>query len=93
MRIWTAAMIACMAFVGVAQAQTADKLYVEGAEHSAFGNVTSQSYGGEVGLKLSPALQVYVVAGRTMDSAPATLGASAQLIAASLVRAQTGAVT
>ena len=46
---------------------------------SAFGNVTSQSYGGEVGVTVRPKLQVFVEGGMVRDVATAEIGTAAQL--------------
>jgi hypothetical protein len=51
---------------------------------SAFGNVTSQSFGGEVGVGVTPSRQVFVEGGLVRDAAPASLGANAQKIAAAI---------
>ena len=49
----------------------ADHGYVEGVIQSAFGNVTSQSYGAEVGFTVRPNLQVFGEVGRVRDVATA----------------------
>jgi opacity protein-like surface antigen len=84
---------------GIAQAQTAGspsspntRAYVEGVAHSAFGNAPSQSYGAEVGFKVANHLQVFVIAGRTSNVAPSTLGTNAQVIARYLQQTQNAAV-
>jgi opacity protein-like surface antigen len=61
--------------------------YAEVVAQSAFGNVTSQSFGGEVGIAVRPGIQVFVDAGMIRDAAPATLGANAQRIAAGIAAA------
>lgn len=81
--IFGAAMLAAG---GVARAQSPagsgpNHGYVEGVVQSAFGNVTSQSFGGEVGFTVYPNLQVFVDGGVVRDAAPSTLGANAQIIA------------
>lgn len=68
----------------------APKMYVEAVAQSAFGNVTSQSFGAEAGVTLRPRLQVFVDAGRVTDAAPAVLGSSAQTIAGFLSQSQSG---
>jgi opacity protein-like surface antigen len=55
--------------------------YIEAVAQSAFGNVTSQSFGGEIGVRLKPGLQVFVDAGYVRDTTPSTLSTSAQVIA------------
>jgi opacity protein-like surface antigen len=86
---------------GVARAQgggasftpAADTGYVEGVAQSAFGNVTSQSYGAELGFTVLPALQVFVEGGRIRDVAnAAVIGVAAQTIAAYLTQSQSGTV-
>jgi opacity protein-like surface antigen len=81
--------------IGVAHAQSQspapareNKGYVEGVAQSAFGNVTSQSFGLELGFTLVSPLQVFVDAGYVRDTAPSDLGASAQLIAGFLSQTQ-----
>jgi opacity protein-like surface antigen len=63
-------------------ASTPSKGYAEVVAQSAFGNVTSQSFGGEIGVTVYPDVQVFVDAGYVRDAAPASLGANAQKIAA-----------
>jgi len=48
---------------------------------SAFGNVTSQSFGGEFGVAVRPGIQIFVDGGLIRDAAPSALGSSAQRIA------------
>jgi opacity protein-like surface antigen len=57
------------------------KGYVEAFAQSAFGNVTSQAYGGEVGYTVRKNLQVFVEFGQVKDVAPPEFRAAAQLIA------------
>jgi hypothetical protein len=98
MRSVVAAMAAAMVLNGAAQAQTATpggiapKLYIEGNVQSAFGNVTSQSFGAEVGVTLSPKLRVFLEAGLARDTAPETLGQDAQIIAGYLTQVQSSTV-
>ena len=79
---------------GAAQAQTApapvtaDSGYVEVVMQSAFGNVTSQSYGGEIGITVAKNVQVFVEGGQTRNVAPAALGTNAQTIAGALALTQ-----
>jgi opacity protein-like surface antigen len=87
MKIPTAAILTWMAFTGAVYAQApapaapASKGYVEGVAQSAFGNVTSQSFGAEFGYAVMPALQVFVDAGYTGNTTPKELGTAAQSIA------------
>jgi opacity protein-like surface antigen len=83
------AVLAWTAFSGVAFAQSptaADdsKGYVEVVGQSAFGNVTSQSFGGEAGFTIKPGLQIYVEAGYVRDTTPSSLSTSAQTIASDI---------
>jgi opacity protein-like surface antigen len=56
--------------------------YAEVVAQSAFGNVTSQSFGGEIGFNVTPDVEIFLDAGLVRDAAPSTLGANAQKIAA-----------
>ena len=97
MRRSIGAVLVGMAFATAASAQTSapngapppafNKGYAEVVAQSAFGNVTSQSFGGEVGVTIRPGFLVFVDAGRIRDAAPASLGARASLIAAGITRA------
>jgi opacity protein-like surface antigen len=55
--------------------------YIEAVAQSTFGNVTSQSYGGEFGVTLTYGLQFFVEAGRTGDVATSLTQSAAQMIA------------
>ena len=98
MRSMMAALAAVWVMTGVASAQTpaagaaSRDTYIEGNIQSAFGNVTSQSFGGEVGTKLRPRLQVFLEVGRVRDSAPSSLGDAAQIIAGYLTQIQSASV-
>ena len=81
-----------------AQAQTAapandQPYYAEISGHSAFGNVTSQSYGLEFGANVKPNLDVVVEIAHTRDAATADLSAGALKIAGALTTLQPAAVT
>jgi opacity protein-like surface antigen len=95
-------MVSAIVLGGVAEAQTTaaggtgatpDTAYVEGVAQSAFGNVTSQSYGAEAGFTITTGLQVFVEAGRIRDVATSDLGVNAQTIAAALTLAQSNSVS
>ena len=75
---------------GAAAAQTPSRGYAEVVAQSAFGNVTSQSFGAEVGVRIAPALHVFAEVGRTRDTSPAALGQRAQLIAGFLAQTHSG---
>ena len=87
MRAFVAVVIGTLALSGVASAQTqasaaadADHGYVEAVIQSAFGNVTSQSYGAEGGITVRPNIQVFVEAGMVRDVATSSIGTAAQII-------------
>jgi opacity protein-like surface antigen len=85
--VWTA-----LGGVAFAQSPTAAddaKGYVEFVAQSAFGNVTSQSFGGEIGFAVKRGLQVFVEGGYIRDTTPASLSTAAQSIAAG-ISAQAG---
>jgi opacity protein-like surface antigen len=73
-----------------AQALTAaqPRTHVEAVAQSAFGNVTSQSYGGEVGYNVWRDLAIFAEFGQTRDVSPSEVGASAQQIAGYLSQTQ-----
>ena len=48
-------------------AAAADRGYVEAVAQSAFGNVTSQSFGAEIGVTVRPELQVFGSFGNVRD--------------------------
>ena len=76
----------------MAQAPTPSRGYVEGVAQSAFGEVTSQSFGGEAGVTVLPNLQIFVEGGRVRDTTPTSLSTNAQTIA-SYPTTQTSGVT
>jgi opacity protein-like surface antigen len=86
--VWTALATAAHAQSSGGTAPAAPTTgYAEVVAQSAFGNVTSQSFGGEVGIAVRPGIQVFVDAGKIRDAAAATVGASAQNIAAGIAAA------
>ena len=93
MRSFVMLTLGLLAIGRVAHAQSAaSKGYVEGVAQSAFGNVTSQSYGAEGGFALTPGLWIFVEGGQIRDVATAAIGTAAQQIAASLTDVQPAAV-
>lgn len=94
MRVLTIAAVVLLTGANSTFAQTAtatesiSKGYAEIIAQSAFGNVTSQSFGGELGVTVAPRIQVFVDAGQVRDSAPGTLSTGAQLIAGFLSQTQ-----
>ena len=102
MRSVTALIIGTLVLGGVANAQTnapaapggaaPSNGYIEGVAQSAFGRVTSQSFGAEMGARVVDGLQVFVEGGLIRDVSAPAIGAAAQLIAGFLSRTQSGAV-
>jgi opacity protein-like surface antigen len=89
------ALATAAVLTGTAQAQSTSapavgNWYVEGIAQSAFGNVTSQSFGAEAGITVMPALQVFVDAGKVRDAASSQIGSAAQTIASYLAQNQSG---
>lgn len=86
MKLMVASLVGMLAVSGVAHAQTAvpSKGYIEGIAQSAFGNVTSQSFGAEGGVSLTETVQIFAEAGLVRDTAPDTIGPAAQKIAVAL---------
>ncbi len=92
----TLAVLAWAALCATAYGQTptaADdsRGYIEAVAQSAFGNVTSQSFGGEIGVTIKPGLQLAVDAGYVRDTATSDLSTSAARIAADLAAKAGGA--
>jgi len=67
--------------------------YVEGVAQSAFGTVTSQSFGVEGGMRVAPKLVVFAEYGHVRDAAPSKVGVAAQAIASYLTSLQSASVT
>jgi opacity protein-like surface antigen len=94
MRSFVCLTIGMLTLASVASAQTSasaadgDRGYIQVNASSAFGNVTSQSYGGEVGVTIRPNLQVFVEAGFVRNVATSEIGAAAQAIAGGLSQTQ-----
>jgi opacity protein-like surface antigen len=92
MRSFVMLTVGMLALAGVADAQSAapapDHGYIEGVAQSAFGNVTSQSYGVELGFTVLQNLQVFVEAGQTRNVATAAFSAAAQTMAGALSQTQ-----
>jgi opacity protein-like surface antigen len=94
MRVAAATVLASVVLARAASAQApaaATRGYAEIVAQSAFGNVTSQSFGGELGVGVGPDVQIFLDAGLIRDAAPASLGANAQKIAAGVAAAAGGA--
>src|SRR4029453_13056495 len=93
MRTALAVCVCSVTMTAAAAAQTPvaeSRGYVEGVVQTAFGNVTSQSFGAELGRRIAPPLHVFVEAGQTRDTSPTGLGEDAQLIAGFLAQTQSG---
>lgn len=99
MKSIVACLVGMLALSGVAQAQTSAagsgdaKGYIAGVAQAAFGNVTSQSYGAEGGWFLSRNVAIFAEFGWVRDTAPASLGADAQIIAGYLTQVQSAPVS
>jgi hypothetical protein len=92
MRSFVVLTAGMLAFGGVAHAQSSASKpgngYVEAVAQSAFGNVTSQSYGAEAGVTVFPNVQIFVEAGKTRNVATTAFSAAAQTIAGALSQTQ-----
>jgi len=88
MRSFAILLVGTFTLSGVASAQTSAAApsygYAEVIAQSAFGNVTSQSYGAEVGFNANSNLQVFGEFGRVANAATSDLGVSAQKIVTAL---------
>ena len=95
MKLMVAGLVGMLAVSGVAHAQSATEStgFIEGVAQSAFGNVTSQSFGIEGGVMLAPRIAVIAEFGMVRDSSPKSLGATAQIVAGALTLAQSAAVS
>ena len=97
MKISIGAILAWMALPCAAYAQTPpsppapSKGYVEVVAQSAFGNVTSQSFGGEFGVTIVPSVQLFVEAGQVNNVATSEISAAATTIAGYLSQTQSNA--
>lgn len=92
-RAFACAVAATLACAGVAGAQPpssggADRGYAEVVLQSAFGNVTSQNFGAEIGVTVVSHLQVFAEAGKTRDVSTKALSAAAQTMAGALASVQ-----
>jgi opacity protein-like surface antigen len=67
--------------------------YAELVAHSAFGNVTSQSYGAEFGANWRPNIDVFVEIGHVRDASTTALSSGALEIAGALTSLQPAAVS
>jgi len=95
MKLMVAGLVGMLALSGVAHAQSASSEstgFIEGVAQSAFGNVTSQSFGIEGGVMLTPRIAVIAEFGLVRDAAPNELGTTAQVIASSLTTLQSAPV-
>jgi len=92
-----AVTVAAVAMTSVVHAQSAamkdDRGYVEGVAQASFGNVTSQSFGAELGFRITPTLELFVEGGHVRDAAAPSVGDGAQQIATYLTTVQSGAVS
>ena len=99
MKSIVACLVGMLALSGVAHAQTTSSStddsqgYVAAVAQAAFGNVTSQSYGAEGGWFLNRSVAIFAEFGRVSDTAPDSLGASAEVIASYLTQVQSAPVS
>src|SRR3954468_17534101 len=70
-----------------------DRGYVQAVAESAFGNVTSQSFGAEAGVTVRPDLQVFGSFGHVGDVSTAEISAAAAAIAGALTQLQPASVS
>src|ERR1700736_3991367 len=84
-------ILGTLALSSVAHAQSvaSSKGYVEAVAQSAFGNVTSQSFGGEFGVTVLPSVQLFLDVGQVHNVATAQISTAAATIAGYLSQAQT----
>ena len=90
------ALLLTPATVARAQAAAApapDRGYAMAVAESAFGNVTSQSFGAEIGVTVRPELQVFGSFGMIRDVATTEIGTAASTIALALSQLQPSAVS
>ena len=94
MKLIVASLVGMMTLSGAAYAQSSDSTgFIEGVAQSAFGNVTSQSFGIEGGISIAPKIEIVVDLGMVRDSSPKALGTAAQLVAGGLTNVQSSSVT
>ena len=87
MKLIVAGLVGMLALSGIAHAQStgdSSKGYVEVVAQSAFGNVTSQSFGLEGGVAMTQSLAIFAEVGMARDSAPKAIGLAAQVVASAL---------
>jgi opacity protein-like surface antigen len=93
MRLAVAGLLTMLALPAAAYAQTSVETgYIQGMAQSAFGNVTSQSFGAEAGYFLTPQITIFLEGGYVRDTAPSALGAAAQKIASGLTQLTSSSV-
>jgi opacity protein-like surface antigen len=88
MRVSIAAVLVWASLGAPAFAQSPSAGYVEGFAQASFGNVSSQAYGGEVGVSLGTMVQVFGEFAYVKDTASSSLAANAQAIASYLSATQ-----
>jgi opacity protein-like surface antigen len=102
MRLSAVLLVLFVLPAGVAAAQTQTppsaappptRGYLEAFGQSAFGNVTSQAYGGEFGITVATDVQVFAEVGQIKNVASSELGTNADLIAGVLRQVQNATVT
>jgi opacity protein-like surface antigen len=101
MKLCVAVLVGAMTLTGVAWAQTRASSasapsesigYAEGVAQASFGNVTSNSFGAEIGVNIRPDLQVFAEGGHMGDVATPAISAAAMQIAGYLSQSQSSPV-
>ena len=90
---WTALVRAAYAQLPAATSTASSKGYAEVVAQSAFSNVTSQSFGGELGVTLGDGLQLFVEGGLIRDVATSDISSGATQVALALGALQPAAVS
>lgn len=85
-------MVCAAATAAQAQTPADTRGYAEAVAQSAFGNVTSQSYGAEIGIALRPGLQIFVEGGQVRNAATADIQTGADKMVRALNDLQTATV-
>src|ERR1700674_2047721 len=92
MRSFVVVVFSTVALGGVTHAQSAAPRpgtgYVEAVAQSAFGNITSQSFGAEFGVTVLTSVQVFLDVGLVHNVATAEIGTAATTIASYLSQTQ-----
>lgn len=91
--VWMALARGAYAQSPAATSTASSKGYVEAVAQSAFSNVTSQSFGGELGVTLGDGLQLFVEGGMIRDAATSDISSGATQVALALGALQPAGVS